>query len=107
MADSQYADKTLTELRDLAKERDIDGRSAMNREELVAALDADGNAAADAPDAGGHTLLDSVQETEGARTEDAQSSPVDVPYPDGFPGPAPARSAPTDPNAKMSTVSEG
>lgn len=50
-----YADWTVEELREQAAARDIEGRSAMNKAELVAALEAD--------DAGGEEPLAGVTET--------------------------------------------
>lgn len=102
MAD--YAQMSKAELLEAAAERDIAGRSSMTKDELVAALEASGDADAGADAAPG--VFDGVDETEAARVDDAQSSHVDVPYPDGMPGPHPARSAPANPNARMSTLGE-
>lgn len=98
---ANYDEMSLEELRAAAAEQDIAGRSNMNKAELQEALGGTG----DAPAAGDDTpaMLDGVDETEEARVEE---SAVDVEYPEGMPGPAPARSAPVDPNAKMSTVGE-
>ena len=105
-----YDDMTKAELLELAAERDIAGRSGVSKDELIAALQGSdpesevGEAARD--DAADPGLLDGVDETEAARVGDEQSSSVDVPYPDGMPGPRPPRSAPVDPNARMSSLGE-
>jgi hypothetical protein len=41
MADTNYADWTVDELRTEATNRDLEGRSGLNKDELVAALEAD------------------------------------------------------------------
>jgi hypothetical protein len=92
MGDTNYEDKNVDELRDLARQREVKGPSAMNKDALVSALQAKDREGAnktdedprddttgDAPNAGNadegsRTIGDSVQETEANRVKDDKSA---------------------------------
>lgn len=93
-----YNDMTVDELREMARDRGI-ATAGMNKAALIEAL---GDHDAEKPD-----IEDGIENAEAERVEHEQEQGIETandPAPGTDLGPFPPRSAPVDPNAKMTNA---